>query len=247
MVYIYVLKLQQNKYYIGKTNNPQYRIEDHVNSQGSSWTVKYPPTNIHQIIPDCDEFDEDKYTIKYMKEKGIDNVRGGSFCEINLSVENCNTIQRMINGSTDKCYKCGLEGHFVNDCKVKLGPQKNSVKTIAYQCSFCNKKFDTEKGAKFHENVYCKKKNQKYEDEDEYNNRDITCRYCATIFDTKKRKTEHENKYCRQKHNKKNNQNKDKNKCHRCGRSGHYANNCYAKTDADGDYIDSDDSSDDSY
>ena len=32
---------------------------------------KYKPTNIHQIIPDCDHFDEDKHTILYMKKYGI--------------------------------------------------------------------------------------------------------------------------------------------------------------------------------
>ena len=33
--------------------------------------------------------------------------------------------------------------------------------------------------------------------------------------------------------------------CYRCGREGHYVNNCYARTDIDGDYLDSDDESDD--
>lgn len=33
------------------------------------------------------------------------------------------------------------------------------------------------------------------------------------------------------------------NKCHRCDRLGHWANNCYAKTDVDGYYIDDSDNS----
>lgn len=243
MVYIYVLILQQNKYYIGKTSNPQYRIEDHVNLQGSAWTTKYRPINIHQLIPDCDDFDEDKYTMKYMKEKGIENVRGGSFCEINLSVENYNTIQKMINGSTDKCFKCGIDGHFASNCYAKTKVNSNVIdnkavdneviadgdaidkviaKVVVYQCGYCNREFDTEKGATFHQNMYCKKKNTK-------------------------KNTEKNTK----KNTKKNTQKKkdnSTNECRRCGRSGHYANKCYAKTDADGDYIDSsDDSDDDSY
>lgn len=35
MVYIYTLKLKHNKYYIGKTSNPNFRIESHFNSKGS--------------------------------------------------------------------------------------------------------------------------------------------------------------------------------------------------------------------
>jgi hypothetical protein len=38
--------------------------------------------------------------------------------------------------------------------------------------------------------------------------------------------------------------------CFRCGREGHYANNCYARTDVDGDLLDSEndwDTSDDEW
>jgi len=33
MIYIYVLELQQNKYYVGKTSNPLFRIDSHINTQ----------------------------------------------------------------------------------------------------------------------------------------------------------------------------------------------------------------------
>ena len=38
MVYIYVLKLKYNKYYIGKTTNPNFRLNEHFDSEGSEWT-----------------------------------------------------------------------------------------------------------------------------------------------------------------------------------------------------------------
>ncbi len=41
MVYIYVLKLENNKYYIGKTDNPEIRLNSHFNFNGSEWTKKY--------------------------------------------------------------------------------------------------------------------------------------------------------------------------------------------------------------
>ena len=104
---IYVLLLQQNKYYVGKTNHIINRITGHCTNRGSLWTKIHKPIKILQIYDSNNVFDEDKYTIKYMKQYGIDNVRGGSFCQIELNEENTNTINRMINGSTDKCYKCG--------------------------------------------------------------------------------------------------------------------------------------------
>ena len=52
MVNIYILQLENNssegtytplqdyKYYIGKTNQPEIRLESHFNSSGSAWTIK---------------------------------------------------------------------------------------------------------------------------------------------------------------------------------------------------------------
>ena len=37
------LQLENNKYYVGKTTNLDFRIEQHFNSSGSQWTKKYKP------------------------------------------------------------------------------------------------------------------------------------------------------------------------------------------------------------
>ena len=42
-LYIYVLLLEENKYYIGKSNNIDNRLESHFNGNGSAWTKKYKP------------------------------------------------------------------------------------------------------------------------------------------------------------------------------------------------------------
>ena len=38
MVFIYILLLESNKYYIGKTTQPNIRLDYHFNSNGSEWT-----------------------------------------------------------------------------------------------------------------------------------------------------------------------------------------------------------------
>jgi hypothetical protein len=123
MVFIYVLQLEDNsggyKYYIGKTNNPNRRLLEHCNSEGSSWTKMYKPIKVISIIQDCSHFDEDKYTLEYMSIYGIDNVRGGSFCSVFLSLDVRIMIERMIRGSTDKCFTCGKLGHFSSNCDTK--------------------------------------------------------------------------------------------------------------------------------
>ena len=50
MVYIYILKLKSNKYYIGKTFNPKFRLDSHFNTNGSTWTKKYKPINMVWIM-----------------------------------------------------------------------------------------------------------------------------------------------------------------------------------------------------
>ena len=62
MVNIYVLQLENNKFYVGKTNNLTIRLEQHYNTNlrlGSAWTQKYKPIKLVEIIQNCDDFDED--------------------------------------------------------------------------------------------------------------------------------------------------------------------------------------------
>lgn len=113
---IYILKLEEEKYYVGKTENLDERIKQHFTNNGTVWTKKYKPIKIIETINTNDPFDEDKYTIKYMKRYEIDNVRGGSFCQLELSESEKQIIQKMINGSEDKCYNCGNFDHFIKDC-----------------------------------------------------------------------------------------------------------------------------------
>jgi hypothetical protein len=46
--------------------------------------MKYKPIELIELLPNCDDYDEDKHTIKYMDKYGIDTVRGGSFVLIQL-------------------------------------------------------------------------------------------------------------------------------------------------------------------
>ena len=172
MVFIYVLKLGNNKYYIGKTTNPRVRLVSHFGEETTSWVRKYSAEQIIELIPDCDDHDEDKYTIKYMKKYGISNVRGGSFCEINLSPDNYSTLQKMIKGSEDKCYTCGKKGHYARDCKGDASTYDKILKgtmhkrrlpftplcskeEMDWECQYCGKEFNTEEERKEHQILYC--------------------------------------------------------------------------------------------
>ena len=119
MVWIYILKLEQNKYYVGKTNNPNFRIQDHINENGSSWTKKYKPVKLLELIPNCDSHDEDAYTRRYMDIYGVDNVRGGAFVQIILDENTLTFLRKMSISTNNKCFKCGQSGHFIKSCPNK--------------------------------------------------------------------------------------------------------------------------------
>ena len=131
-MFIYILQLEEGKYYVGKTENPEYRIESHFTSNGSAWTQKYKPLTVVEIIPNCDSYDEEKHTLKCMEKYGINNVRGGSFCQIRLSDENIKTINQIINGVNDRCYLCGSDTHFANECRKLKKKNKMCDCTTSY-------------------------------------------------------------------------------------------------------------------
>jgi hypothetical protein len=172
---IYVLRCQQGKYYVGKTTNFARRYDEHVRGLGSEWTKKYPPEDIMEVVMNIDKYDEDKYVWKYMEKYGIENVRGGSYSQINLPESLVSCASRHIHGASDLCFGCGGDGHFVKDCKNDSGSTVN--------------------------------RKRKIEDTDITSNDD-----------------ERPSKIMR----------KPSDKCFRCGRTGHWVSNCYAKTHING-------------
>jgi cellular nucleic acid-binding protein len=77
--------LEGGRYYIGRSDDVIKRYQQHTSGLGSAWTKKYKPVRILDTIENVSPFDEDKITKEYMAKYGIENVRGGSYVEIELS------------------------------------------------------------------------------------------------------------------------------------------------------------------
>jgi len=220
MVYIYILLLQKNKYYVGKTTRPTFRLKQHFDSGGSSWTKKYKPIKIIKIIPNCDDYDEDKYTKMYMDNHGIDNVRGGSYSTVRLDKTTVDNLKRMSNGTNDKCFECGKKGHFSKYCPNRKRKTKKIRKTNNHEsdeelCIWNSESESEEEESEEEESEEEESEEEESEEEEsEEDEQCWSCSYCNKGFTTKKGAQFHENVHCKARKNK---------------WSGHYASNWNAK------------------
>lgn len=129
---IYILQLEKGKYYVGKSNDPLKRFQDHVTGTGSLWTKIYKPLMNApiQIYPNVSHFDEDKFVKQYMAKYGIGNVRGGTYVTEQLDDNTVYFITKEIWSALDLCSRCGRENHFVSECYAKTDIDGNELQDV---------------------------------------------------------------------------------------------------------------------
>ena len=177
MVAIYVLKLARGKYYVGMTKRNIDRVLDHIDGKGAVWTKKSPPSKSKPIISFQENLrasDEDRITLATMKKYGIQNVRGGSYCQIRLSAGTIASIEEKLapkrpkkkskspqartRSSTTKkktkpkCSRCGRTSHNASKCYAKTYENGKKIPAKAAskgkgkaKCSRCGRNSHTVK------------------------------------------------------------------------------------------------------
>ena len=119
MEYLYILRCQHGCYYIGKTADPTARLESHRKGKGAAWTRFHPPIGYELLLPLDSPLQEDAMTEEWMLKKGIDKVRGGMYCQINLPTDTLSLLKKKMNHAAGLCLKCGDPGHLVAFCRKK--------------------------------------------------------------------------------------------------------------------------------
>lgn len=82
--YVYVLELEDNRYYVGRTSNFIQRMNEHFTENGALYTKKYKPIKIKEVVEEKTCYDERDKTLEYMETYGWENVRGYAWCHETL-------------------------------------------------------------------------------------------------------------------------------------------------------------------
>lgn len=92
VTYIYVYKLNNGCYYVGRTSRPHVRYSQHETGKGAAWTRLHGGAVLVECSRRKVESDEEAdaqetvKTLQLMQKYGWKNVRGGYFCDIDESI-----------------------------------------------------------------------------------------------------------------------------------------------------------------
>jgi predicted GIY-YIG superfamily endonuclease len=168
---IYILKLENCKYYVGKARNIENKYKEHLNGIASEWTKIHRPITIIEEVSNAPYLCEDKYVFKYMSKYGIENVRGGSYTSVVLDDITLIALQKELYS------RCGIKISFSKECSAvdmvdttsttsttdtvekadDSDSSSSSYEYIVWYCEFCNREFDTKYSAIKHEDNCYKK------------------------------------------------------------------------------------------
>ena len=117
---LYLLELTGDKYYVGQTDDPEFRFNEHMSGKGAKWTRLHKPLHILLTrtitvdTPVAAMLYENWMTLHYMERFGWENVRGGDF----LVVESFKLHERIAH-----IYDCEINKirYFVPDCPYLFG------------------------------------------------------------------------------------------------------------------------------
>ncbi len=81
--YVYVLKLQDDCWYVGCSTDPETRIACHFMGRGARWTQIHAPMAVESLQPGTKKL-ENVVTIALMVKHGFQQVRGGQYVLVDL-------------------------------------------------------------------------------------------------------------------------------------------------------------------
>ena len=151
----FIIKCEDGKFYVDESNDIKKRYKDHIAGK-VLFSKKYQPIEIFEIT----DASVDGMVLTYMFRFGIKNVRGGKYSTMDLTEDEIKFIESEIY-SSDKCFRCGKDGHWSNHCprqikkEIPLWQRCLSVFSSAYddmfsECKRCGRNHSTKECRAFY-------------------------------------------------------------------------------------------------
>jgi hypothetical protein len=115
---VYVLRLDNDKFYVGESINPKKRIKDHFYGRGTTWTkINKPLRSFDPLTPPQNHLWELTETLRQMNIHGIDNVRGSLFTNPKPFTKSEKVMAAQLYCELNNyCRRCGESNHFASQC-----------------------------------------------------------------------------------------------------------------------------------
>jgi len=110
---LYILKLENDKWFIGKSANVEKRYEQHLNGEGDPFTQLHKPISLELSRDLTSETDQDETVREYMRKYGVENVRGGIYSKTEF---NSNDLRKI---RDDISYEEAIKNRRVFEAKVQ--------------------------------------------------------------------------------------------------------------------------------
>ena len=116
MVDIYVLECEGGNIYVGKTNDGERRLSQHISGKGAKWTQEYAPKRIVEYHKNAVDADEKRVFEKMVKKHGAKKVRGAYFTRRKASQKEIRELEERV----------GLNQKRSNKGQAKTAKKSNS-------------------------------------------------------------------------------------------------------------------------
>lgn len=130
-MYLYVLELENNFWYVGRSRNCEKRFLEHQQGSGAKWTKLHKPIRMQCKLLELDLNHETRLPIQLMIMYGADRVRGGIYNRLHYNIITLNKIMnskiidfdkysQLEETDTGKCFFCLRTNHRVQTCDEKI-------------------------------------------------------------------------------------------------------------------------------
>jgi hypothetical protein len=116
---VYLLRLEHGKWYVGKSTDIVSRIISHRAGSDVAWVRAHPMLDYSILGVDNEGHMEDNKTIDEMYARGWRNVRGGMYCQMELTAAHQDDIRRRMCSLRNLCYACArpmTRDHIASRC-----------------------------------------------------------------------------------------------------------------------------------